>query len=81
MSKLRVLICEVNDHDENEMREIARFDVAETEVEKLEGATTLDELETRTDKLGQQVKRKLLQVQWEVIDRKLSDEYRQLFSP
>jgi len=44
MSKLRVLICKINDHDENEMREIARFDVEETDVGKLEGATTLDEL-------------------------------------
>jgi NADH/NAD ratio-sensing transcriptional regulator Rex len=81
MSKLKVLICEVDSHDENKMKEIASFDVEETDIGTLERATTLDELESKTDKLGQQIKKKLLQVEWKTLDKKLSDEYRQLFPP
>ena len=81
MSKLKVLICEVDDKDENKMKEIARFDVATIDVGRWEASTGLDDLETSTEKIGQEVKRKLLEARWDQLDKKLSDEYRQLFSP
>ncbi len=81
MSKLKVLICEVDDKDENKMKELARFDVADVDVGKWETATGLDDLENNTESIGQQVKRKLLQARWEQLDKHLSREYRQDFSP
>ena len=81
MSKLKVLICEIDNEDENKMKELARFDVADVDVGKWETATGLDELENSTESIGQQVKRKLLQARWEQLDKQLSTEYRQLFSP
>lgn len=81
MSKLKVLICEVDDEDENKMKELVRFDVADVDVEKWESATGLDDLENSTESIGQQMKRKLLQARWERLDQQLSNEYRQRFSP
>ena len=81
MSQLRVLICRVDEGDENKMTEIARFAVPEMEVAQLEAEKTLDELETHTHRLGQQMLRQLLQAQWEEIDKKLVEAHRQHFSP
>jgi len=81
MSQLRVLICRVDEGDENKMTEIARFAVPEMEVAQLEAETALDELETHTHRLGQQMLRQLLQAQWEEIDKKLVEAHRQHFSP
>jgi hypothetical protein len=81
MSKLKVLICEVDEEDENRMKEIARFDVADVDIGQWEAATGLDDLENSTESIGQQVKRKLLQARWEQVDKRLSTEYRQRFSP
>lgn len=81
MKKLQVLICEVDSEDEKQMREIARFDVEGQELKKMEKMTALDELEGRTERIGQAVKRKLLQAQWEEIDRQLTEEYSERFSP
>lgn len=81
MSQLRVLICRVDANDENKMTEIARFAVPETEVARLDAGTALDELENQTHQLGQQMLRKLLQAQWEEIDKKLVEAHRQRFSP
>lgn len=36
MKKLQVLICEVDSEDENQLREIARFDVEGQELKKME---------------------------------------------
>jgi hypothetical protein len=81
MSKLKVLICEVDEQDENKMKELARFDVADVDMGNWEAATGLDDLENSTESIGQQVKRKLLQARWEQLDKRLSTEYRQRFSP
>lgn len=81
MSKLKILICEVDDRDENKLKEIASFDVATIDIGRWEANTGLDDLETSTEQIGQQVKRKLLEAQWNQLDQKLSNEYRQLFSP
>lgn len=81
MSQLRVLICRVDDSDENKLTEIARFAVPEMEVTQLEAETALDELENHTHRLGQQMLRQLVQAQWEEIDKKLVEAHRQRFSP
>lgn len=75
MGKLKVFICEVDSEDESKMREIASFEVEEEEVGKLEKGKALDELEERTEKIGQEIKRKLLQMQWERIDKEVSEAY------
>lgn len=81
MSRLRVLICRVDDQDENKMTEVAGFDLPETDLTTLKPETTLDQLETTTFEQGQVILRRLLQVQWEEIDGKLAESYRQRFSP
>jgi hypothetical protein len=39
MSQLRILICRVDNNDENKMTEIASFDVPEREVSSLQAET------------------------------------------
>ncbi|MEK7670856.1 MAG: hypothetical protein AAB344_01375, partial [Bacteroidota bacterium] len=75
MGKLKVLICEVDSEDESKMRELASFEVEEEEIGRLEKGKALDELEGRTEKIGQEIKRKLLQTQWERIDKEVSEAY------
>lgn len=55
MSQLRILICRVDDNDENKMTEIASFDVPEREASSLEAETALDEIENDTHQVGQQI--------------------------
>ena len=81
MGKLKVLICEVDSEDGSKLREIASFDVEEKEVGKLEKVTALDELEGSTERIGQAVKRKLLEAQWQQIDEQLAVGYGERFSP
>ena len=81
MKKLQVVICEVDSEDANHLREIARYDVEGKEIGKLEKATALDELEGSTERIGQAVKRKLLEAQWQQIDEKLAAAYGERFSP
>lgn len=81
MGKLKVLICEVDEEDETKMKEIASFDVEAVDVEKWEAMRGLDELEKNTEEIGQKVKRKLLQARWNQMDKQVSSEYRQKFSP
>ncbi len=81
MKKLQVLICEVDSADAKHLREIARYDVEGKEIGKLEKATALDELEGSTERIGQAVKRKLLEAQWQQIDEKLAAAYGERFSP
>lgn len=81
MKKLQILICEVDSEDTKHLREIARYDVEGKEVGELERATALDELEGRTERIGQAVKRKLLEAQWQQIDEKLAEAYGERFFP
>ena len=81
MSHLRVLICRVDDEDLGKMTELASFDVPEADVGQLKAETALDELEATSGKVGHAVVRHLLEAQWEKIDAKLVEEYRQSFSP
>jgi hypothetical protein len=50
MSHIRVLICQVDDEDQ--MTEVAAFELAGSDEVRLEPAHTLDALETRTHQTG-----------------------------
>lgn len=81
MSRLRVIICRVDDQTENQMTELASFEVPEVEVSRLSAATGLDHLESNTLTVGQQGLRGLLIAQWQEVDQALVAAQRQDFSP
>lgn len=82
MSHLRVIICRVEDEDQEEqMTELASFDLGEVEVRQLKAETAIDGLETTTQRVGQAVLRELLKQQWAQIDQQLVKQYQQAFSP
>jgi hypothetical protein len=79
MSHLRVIICRVE--NEEQMTELASFDLAEVEAGQLKPEILLDGLETTTQTVGQAVLRELLKQQWLEIDQQLVKKYQQEFSP
>ena len=81
MGNLRVIICRVNEQNDNEMTELASFDMPEIDVGVLKPDTALDDLESSTHKQGYKIMRRLLEVQWEEIDESLAEAYCQDFSP
>lgn len=81
MSPLRVLICRFDDEDPAKMTELASFDVPEADVGQLKPETALDELEATSGKVGHAMVRRLLDTQWEEIDARLAEEYRQSLFP
>jgi hypothetical protein len=81
MSRIRVLICRVDDADADQMTQLAAFDLPEADITALKPETALDALETTTRETGNTILRHLLQVQWETIDARLAEQYRQRFSP
>ena len=81
MSRLRVLICRVDDEDEEKMTELASFEITEVAARNLEADRALDDLEGSTHQVGQQILRGLLQARWEEIDKELVERHRQQFSP
>jgi hypothetical protein len=81
MSQLRVIVCQVDEQNENEMTELFSFDLPSIDVSELEPETALDELESDTYATGQAILRRLLEARWEEVDRTLVEEYRQGFSP
>jgi len=69
MSRLRVTICRVEEEGESEQTtEVARFDLAETDLARVAPGTGLDVLEATTQQTGQAILRRLLQAQWETAD-------------
>jgi hypothetical protein len=77
-----VIICRVEDEgQEEQMTELASFDLGEVEVRQLKPETALDGLETTTQRVGQAVLRELLKQQWVQIDQQLVKRYQQDFSP
>jgi hypothetical protein len=71
MSRLRVVICRVEDAGESEQTtEVARFDLAETDV-----------LEEATHHLGQAILRRVFQAQWEAADAAAVAVHRRSFPP
>lgn len=81
MSCIRVLICRVDDENDDQMTELASVDMPEVDISTLKPETALDELEATTYEQGQAILRRLLQVQWAGIDKTLAEQYRQRFSP
>ncbi len=81
MRHIRVLVCEVDDHSPDTMRELAAFDLPPAELAALQPETALDDLEQTTFDTGTAVLRRVLQAQWETIDAQLAEQYRQRFPP
>ena len=81
MSHLRVIICRVDDDSDNQMTELASFDLGEPKVSEMEAGKALDEMEATTATVGHQVLRELFKAQWEEVDQVLVEQYRQDFSP
>ena len=82
MSRLRILICQVDDEAEpDRMRELHRFDLPSVDVEQMKPETALDGLEDRTLDYGRQIMRHLLEQQWREVDGLLVDKYRRSFPP
>jgi hypothetical protein len=52
MSRIRVLICRMDDADANQMMELAAFDLPEADITALKPETALDGLETTTQETG-----------------------------
>ena|SRR5438270_598888 len=66
MSHIRVLLCRVDEEDQ--MTEVAAFDLGGSDEVRLEAEHALDDLESRTHRTGNAILRRLLQAQWELID-------------
>jgi hypothetical protein len=81
MSRIRILICRVEDDNPDAMSELASFDMPEVDLETLQPQTALDDLETSTHQIGNAALRKLLQSRFEEIDKQLADKQRQAFPP
>ena len=81
MSHLRVIICRVDEGREEQMTELASFDLLEPKVSEMEADQALDEMEVTTAKVGHQVLRELFKAQWQEVDQALVNQYRQDFSP
>ncbi len=81
MRHIRVVVCEVDDQTPDTMRELAAFDLPPADGTALPPETALDDLEQTTHDVGNAVLRRVLQAQWDTIDARLADEYRQRFSP
>ena len=79
MSRIRVLICRVDDRDPDQMTELASFDVPGVDVSALDAETALDDLEATTNEVGHAILRHLLQAQWEEVDEELVRQYRQRY--
>lgn len=81
MSHIRVLICRVDDDKDDEMSELASFDLPQVDVTTLRPQTALDDLEASVQERGYTILRRLFEAQWEQIDESLAEQYRQGFSP
>jgi hypothetical protein len=81
MSRIRILVCCVQDDNPDAMDELAAFDLPEADITTLKPETTLDDLESSTHEIGQAALRRVLEARWEEIDKKLAQQYRQSFPP
>ncbi len=81
MPHIRVLICRVDDPTSDQMTQLTAFDLPEADVTTLQPDTALDDLEATTHTTGTAILRRVLQAQWETIDARLVEQYRQSFSP
>jgi len=81
MSRIRVLICRVDDQSPDQMTELAHVDLPVVDVTALNPETTIDDLEASTQEAGAAILRRLLQAQWEEVDAELTQKTRQTFPP
>lgn len=81
MRRIQVVLREVDDQTPETSTDLATFDLRATDVTALTPATALDDLETTTATVGNQILQRLLQAQWEVVDTALADAERARLSP
>jgi hypothetical protein len=81
MSRLRVVMCRVAEEGESEQTtEVARLDLAETDLAAAAPGTGLDVLEAATHHTGQAILCRVLQAQWEATDAAVA-AHRRAFPP
>jgi len=81
MSRLRVILCRVEDEEPDKMVELASIDLPQNDVDALCPETALDTLEQQTAEVGNRLLRKAVEAQWEQIDAELTQKARQDFPP
>ena len=81
MSRLRMILCRVEDDEPDKMVELASFDLPQNDIDTLQPQTALDTLEQQTAEVGNGLLRKALEAQWEQIDAELTQKARQDFPP
>lgn len=81
MSRIRVIICRVEDENPEQMTELGSYDMPEVSLSEVKSETTLDEIEQVTYEKGNAILRRVVQAQWNEIDQGLAKGYRQRFSP
>lgn len=81
MSRLRVILCRVEDEDPDKTVELASFDLPHNDVDALRPETALDLLEQQTAEVGNSLLKKAVEAQWEQIDAELTQKARQDFPP
>jgi hypothetical protein len=79
MSHLRVLICRVDESDEDQMTELACIDLPWAVSQRRE--VLLDWLEATVAERGHQILRRLCELQWEELDAQAVARYRQACAP
>jgi hypothetical protein len=81
VSRLCLIVCRVDEERPDELTQLQRFDLPETDVGQLTPETALDQLEAQTLSVGQQVMRSLLEQQWKQVNGERVAAYRRRFPP
>jgi hypothetical protein len=81
MSRIRILVCRIDDMHPDHLTEIATFDLPQVELTALTAEAALDTLEATTMQAGHTVLRAAFQAQWEELDAHLVDAYCRRFPP
>ena len=81
MSRLCLLLCRVDEGQPDVLTQLQRFDLPVADAEQLTPGTAVDELETQTLAVGQQVMRGLLEQRWQEVDEQLVAAHRRRFPP
>ncbi len=79
MSRIRVLICRVDDGEQ--MTELAAYDLGGNQSVRLEEGQLLDELEAATHRTGHAILREVLRAQWALLDERLTAAYMAQMAP
>jgi hypothetical protein len=81
MSRIRILVCRIDERNPDHLTEIAAVDLPRGEPTALTPESALDTLEATTVHVGHAVLRAAFQAQWEEIDARLVHAYCQRFPP